>query len=125
MKKSFVMKISKIALECLFSLAVTGVLAVVVLLGLLGSEFVNGRTKAKDMDYAQRSSVVSAEYSLDTVCEIQPYDQNLFENKSTNSDEGIMAMECPGFQETVEKMRQLTPEEIHDMYEYYKNKTAE
>ena len=93
------MKISKIALECIISLAITGVLAAVV---MLGSELVKGRTKTKDIDYAQSY----------TICEIQQYDQNVFENKSTNSDEGIMAMECPGFQETIEKMRQLTPEEI-------------
>ena len=116
------MKITKIALECLCTLVVTGVLVVVV---LLGSAFANDGMKTNGKDCAQRSAAMSADCSLDKVCEIQPYDQNVWENKNTNSEEGIMAMESPDFQECIESMRQLTPEEIDDMYEYYKNKATE
>lgn len=34
-------------------------------------------------------------------------------------------MEAPDFEETIEKMRRLTPEEIDEMYERFKNEIPE
>ncbi|MDE7231397.1 MAG: M56 family metallopeptidase [Oscillospiraceae bacterium] len=59
--------------------------------------------------------------SPNSVSEIRRYDPNVFENADENADEGIFAMESPDFQETIEKMRQLSPDEIDDMYERFKN----
>lgn len=58
--------------------------------------------------------------SPNSVSEIRRYDPNAFETADEN-DKGIFAMESPDFQETIEKMRQLTPEEIDDMFERFKN----
>ena len=53
---------------------------------------------------------------LPPINKIRPYDPDAFENDNN----GIFAMESPDFQETIERMRQLSPEEIDNMYERFK-----
>ena len=105
------MKKAKFALKCAGTLAVTGVCAGGI---LIGSSLIGATSDASARDMANRAE----QY---TVKKIQPYKQTSNEENACALKKEITAMEAPDFEETIEKMRRLTPEEIDEMYERFKN----
>lgn len=101
------MKKTKFALKCAGTFAVTGVCA--------ASLFLAGSGTAAE----------GSDTSRVTVKEIQPYKQMINEENAVATKKEITAMEAPDFEETVKKMRRLSPEEIDEMYERFKSEIPE
>lgn len=101
------MKKTKFALKCAGTLAVTGVCTAALFAAGSGAA-------AKGSD----SSRVTTE-------KIQPNTRMINEENACVPKKEIAAMEAPDFEETIEKMRRLTPEEIDEMYERFKNDITE
>lgn len=100
------MKKTKFALKCAGTLAVTGVCAAAL--------------------FAAGSGVaVWSDTSRVTTEKIQPYTRMINEENACAPKKEIAAMEAPDFEETIEKMRRLTHEEIYEMYERFKNEISE
>ena len=111
------MKVAKVALKCFATLAVTGLLAVGVLWGCGMID----QTTASHADNREYAAATEFDNTPNSVSEIRQYEPNALDTADENDDKGIGAMESPTFQEIIDKMRQLSADEIDDMYEQFKN----
>ena len=101
------MKKAKFALKCAGTLAVTGICAAAL--------FSAGSGAAAE----------GSDTSRVTTKKIQPHTLMINEENADAPKKEITAMEAPDFEETIKKMRRLSPEEIDEMYERFKNDIAE
>lgn len=86
--------------------------------GMESPDFQDTIEKMRRLDSGEIDDMYEQFKSEVTDCQ---YDTSLFETADENGDEGVDGVESLDFQNTIEKMRRLSSDEIDDMYEQFKN----